>query len=774
MWRYDIITLMSVDKLFSLVVRLYVLFVLVKVFISISSPVFASDSWWNDNWVYRKKITFNNSAQSEGLTNFPVAVILDSSNFDFSRTKSTGEDVRFIDSDGTSSLSYEIEKWDVANRSGVIWVNVPLINASSNTDYIYMYYGNSGIGDGQSENNTWNSDFLSVWHLSEDPSGVAPQVQDSTDSLVHLTSRGGMTQSDLVAGRIGDALDFDGATCTASGCLYTSAGDITGDDRLYVLDSTKNSLFKFGATQDFTSSAWIKTDDPVAYWKQYMGNESADTRHGFGMLIQKDTRLPYLTTDSGTCCTATYGTTAVNDNQWHHIVTMREGDRAYVYVDGVLEGLRTSGATASFASAATFTIGKDPNNYLSYHGLIDEARVATKAFSANWVRAEYKVGTNTFNTYSSEEMNGVNKSLSLGSTLQNGRDGKRRLTGNFTSESNSYMANIEYSINGGNFLGANITDGSFNSANEDFYIDFLTTDNNWRGVGYSVRAKAVHSGVSVIDNVFQFEPFTLNIPKDKTVLTTQTPVFEFSVIKQQNVLKDNLSKYQVQVTKEGANLLSSWRVLIDDIPVSGNMINGDTRTFETNKFKAVYKDDSSVVSVNSKVSMNSGEYLWRVAAIDKSGRQQVTDPRHITIMNTGKNLKNDPTFPLALLHMSNLTSLNMTTINTASVKSDYFISTLSPRFFGIAFANSKVVLILNEVGCDAVKKVTCAKRYETVTRPNSRFDLQIPKGELDANRSYVVNISTSLDGRFAQLPAFLINSQKKNSLPIKSPLLDNF
>ncbi len=36
------------------------------------------DDWWNPSWAYRKKITFDNSGQSEDLVNFPVLVNLSS------------------------------------------------------------------------------------------------------------------------------------------------------------------------------------------------------------------------------------------------------------------------------------------------------------------------------------------------------------------------------------------------------------------------------------------------------------------------------------------------------------------------------------------------------------------------------------------------------------------------------------------------------------------------------------------------------------------------
>ena len=69
----------------------------------------SSSSWYSTSWGYRKKITFNNSAQAENLTNFSVLIKLNSSLIDYSKTQDSGQDIRFTDSDGLTLLSYEIE-----------------------------------------------------------------------------------------------------------------------------------------------------------------------------------------------------------------------------------------------------------------------------------------------------------------------------------------------------------------------------------------------------------------------------------------------------------------------------------------------------------------------------------------------------------------------------------------------------------------------------------------------------------------------------------------
>ncbi len=75
------------------------------------------------------------------LINYPVRVVLNSSNFDFGKVNPDGSDLRFTDSYG-NFLPFYIAVWDYG-RLAVIWVKVYSIPANSKT-LIYMYYGNPG------------------------------------------------------------------------------------------------------------------------------------------------------------------------------------------------------------------------------------------------------------------------------------------------------------------------------------------------------------------------------------------------------------------------------------------------------------------------------------------------------------------------------------------------------------------------------------------------------------------------------------------------------
>ena len=99
----------------------------------------AASNWYNSDWQYRKKLTINHALVSSDQTDFPILVKLDSTNFDFTKSRSDGYDIRFTSSDGTTLLTYERERHDATNQVAEYWVKIPTLSSSTNTD-IYLYY----------------------------------------------------------------------------------------------------------------------------------------------------------------------------------------------------------------------------------------------------------------------------------------------------------------------------------------------------------------------------------------------------------------------------------------------------------------------------------------------------------------------------------------------------------------------------------------------------------------------------------------------------------
>ena len=153
----------------------------------------ANPDWWDTDWQYRMKLTFDNSASGENLTNFPVLVHLTSThtgfwtNINSSITTDDTKDLRFVDDDDTTELYFEAEKIDYASQDALIWVKVPQIDAGSTDDFIYLYYGSSqGESSYHSPSNVWDSNFMMVQHLQEGSGSTAgDSTANSNDGIIY-------------------------------------------------------------------------------------------------------------------------------------------------------------------------------------------------------------------------------------------------------------------------------------------------------------------------------------------------------------------------------------------------------------------------------------------------------------------------------------------------------------------------------------------------------------------------------------------------------------
>jgi len=369
-----------------------------------------------------------------------------------------------------------------------------------------------------------------------------------------------------------------------------------------------------------------------------------------------------------------------------------------------------------------------------------------------------------------------------GLTLNNSPEGREnnqlRLKGTATVDSPYTVKNVEFSVNGGSFSGATATDGGFDETSEEYYFDFTPTSNQPKDSngnlidGYTVRVKSTNNNTDVTDRLFYFSPFDLQIPVDNTTLTTSYPSFEFSVNKQQLNLQDALSKYQVQVRKGGSDSTANWETLIDEIPVDFRSVKNertnkqwevwghlDTNNgvYETDKFYATYSDESSRVKVYSKTNSMSGTYQWKIVAVDKSGHNQETGARNLFVSTTATTTTNY--FPLAVLNISGLGNPYLNSYNLSNIKSTYYASSSNPIFYGIAWTNSKVTLKLTDQNCPSTSSgsTNCTKTYSTTANAESRYGINVPKGDLSYGKKYTTNLSVSLEDKYNELPQFTLS-----------------
>ncbi|HEY1755666.1 MAG TPA: choice-of-anchor D domain-containing protein, partial [Bryobacteraceae bacterium] len=153
---------------------------------------------WPNGYSYQATFTVTAGKVTGSQTNFPALISGTYPDFKSSanggrvlntctqtvgnRTVTVPCDLIFTsDAAGTALLSWEIESYNPVTGALIAWVNVPSLSSGT---VLYGWYGNASVVSLQSSfASTWNSNYLGIWHFSEDPSGAPPQMNDSTAGL---------------------------------------------------------------------------------------------------------------------------------------------------------------------------------------------------------------------------------------------------------------------------------------------------------------------------------------------------------------------------------------------------------------------------------------------------------------------------------------------------------------------------------------------------------------------------------------------------------------
>jgi len=284
---------------------------------------------------------FNNSAQTQNLSDFPVLITLTTSDFNYARAQSDGGDLRFTDSDATTLLNYEIEDWNSDGNSHV-WVKVPQIDASSSTDYIYMYYSNASVADGNNDAGVWDSSYKMVQHL---------------DGTTHSDS----TSNNNDGTYKGSSLSFDGdGDYISLGAGFVSPKSISAWVKLSSLSSGEDDIF----------SKWTGAG-------------------GQNIVFYVYNKVPgvYINSFAESFTTGS----AISTDEWHHIVYVNDfnSTSSAIFVDGVLAASAPRSSVLSGSANAVFGSG-DGGISNWFNGLIDEVRTYSRSLSLAEVQGLYQ------------------------------------------------------------------------------------------------------------------------------------------------------------------------------------------------------------------------------------------------------------------------------------------------------------------------------------------------------------------------------------------------
>jgi hypothetical protein len=351
---------------------------------------------WPNGYTYQATFTVASGKAPTAQSNFPA--LISGSFADFKTTANGGRianlctqtvgnnsisvpcDLIFTsDAAGATPLSWEFESYNPATGAVNIWVRFPTISSGT---VVYAWYGKSSIVTLQTTASaTWSSNFLAVYHMKEDPSGAAPQIDDSTVNSSPGTANGGMTAAQQVGGEIGGSLSF------AGGSYYATLANPVN--------------FSFERTDSWSVSLWVK---PAANTSSGLLTKQQITPFvsGWNLFQRGGSSNPTMALELASVVAGSR--MAVNTvsqwptGMWHHVTATYNGSSAAsgvnIYVDGVSQPLSTIADSLGTNSIITSSVAQiNGRSGASFLGAAteDEVRVYAKGvvLSPGWVTAEY-------------------------------------------------------------------------------------------------------------------------------------------------------------------------------------------------------------------------------------------------------------------------------------------------------------------------------------------------------------------------------------------------
>jgi subtilisin family serine protease len=283
--------------------------------------------------------------------------------------------------------------WLEADCNIPFWCGKSDLDFSGKTDFndLAIFVGNWLTKE------DWWLQPISHWKFDE---GEGTTAYDSVGSNHGTLVNGPVWTS----GQINGALDFDG-----------------DDDYVDVGDPVDGSL-DFGATDSFSISVWVKTaEDGQPVYKQRITGDGY--REGYKVRVYFE-KLYFGMKDTSNNGTEIFGSTTVTNNEWHHVVAVRDTveDKVYLYLDGTSDATPvTDNTIESLATSRSLEIARGAGVYY-YTGKIDDVRIYDRALSAEEVQQLYEegLGNKAFNPNPSDGASFVDPNTAL--TWSPGKD----------------------------------------------------------------------------------------------------------------------------------------------------------------------------------------------------------------------------------------------------------------------------------------------------------------------------------------------------------------
>lgn len=319
------------------------------------SPL-AAHAWWNNDWNYRKEIVLDMTPAAGNipgtLNDVPVLLRLHVGNFGyFPDTKPDGSDFRVIGGDDKTPLKFHVERFDVQNQMAFIWVRIPKLAGGTNSEKIFLYYGNPKAPAASDMPGSYDSNQALVYHFN------------ATDSISDATAYGNKPS--------GSNAELTPASLIGGGAKFS------GGESIAVPASASLRLVP---QQGFTASAWIKIDAPQS--DSYV---LALEDQGKALTLGVNGRSVIARMlKNGAVIGNAQSTDLLVVGQWHHLAAVYKNARLSLLVDGS-EIVSTPADSAEIAG--TLTIGGSAAGGHAFTGEVDEVQVSNVARSTEWLQA---------------------------------------------------------------------------------------------------------------------------------------------------------------------------------------------------------------------------------------------------------------------------------------------------------------------------------------------------------------------------------------------------
>jgi biopolymer transport protein ExbB len=331
---------------------------------------------------YSLLITLDTSAAganvSESVDNYPLAVQLDATNFDFTQAGTMGEDITFETADGTL-LPHSIEHWDSVAGSAALWVKVPQVVGNMAGQQLRMRWGTPGaVSTADSKAVFSKADgFFGVWHLDEDGNTTADGYKDASEHEAHGTGVN-MIAGSRVDARIGKGQNLD-----------NQDGQDTA--RWIRVEGEKTTAYDPGPA--ITVTVWALAHSyPISSYETIMCK--GDTSWS----LQRVQYAPnngyqsclYADSISNHFCVYDFEQQPLVTEEWLHFMVVLEEPSMTLYINGEEAG---GGSLTEWVQADNpLGIGNQTQfeGRRQWDGILDEARVMQAARSQSWAKLDYE------------------------------------------------------------------------------------------------------------------------------------------------------------------------------------------------------------------------------------------------------------------------------------------------------------------------------------------------------------------------------------------------